>query len=64
MRLTIPGPNLTTKKPRMRKRTTRPLKMADMNKSGRISKTPAASKNSLNGVGGGSIAGTIMAKNS
>src|SRR6185437_3013454 len=62
--LTIPGPNFTTRNPKMRNLITRPAKIDKRNRYGRISNTPAPSRNNLNGVGGGSIAGIIMAKNS
>ena len=43
----------------IRKRTNRPAKMASRKWLNCISETAAASANSLNGVGGGSMAGNI-----
>jgi len=47
-----------------KKRTNRPEKMASRKCQKFISNTAAASTNSLNGVGGGNMAGNIKAQNS
>ena len=58
------GPNFSVSKDRIRKRTNLPAKIAARKWLKRISKAAAANTKSLNGVGGGSMAGNISAQNS
>src|SRR3954453_18194180 len=58
------GPNFRTNRDKIKKRTRRPTKMASKKCQKLISNTDAASTNTLNGKGGGSIDGNIKAQNS
>ncbi len=63
-RSAAPGPNLITSAESTSQRNIRPQKTESMNGATRISKTPAAKTQAFQGVGGGSIDGIIMARNS
>ena len=59
---TISGPKRIVSAERIRKRASRPVKIANMKWNTFISAIPAEKTKTLKGVGGGSMEGTIRAK--